>query len=104
MMPARRSASVRWSSPTSMADPAVDRLGQYNLLAEAFGGRPLPVVAGGPGTATYTDGRLVAVDPAWPPEILRAQVALHAALVGAGSIEPGICRRLIARPAAASRY
>ncbi|MCG5434186.1 VWA domain-containing protein [Mycobacterium sp. MYCO198283] len=72
------------------------------LLATHLAGRAL-AVAESPGAA-HTDGRVVFVSAGATPERQRREVLLHAALLGAGSLDPARVAAMRGRPSVARRY
>lgn len=84
-------------------DPA-ERLDRFDLLASGIAGRSLDVAPAAPGERSWTDGTTVFLDAAGRAPDLLAALALQASLIAAGSIEPGLLRRLAGRPALTRRY
>jgi hypothetical protein len=81
-----------------------DRLDHLALLASAIASRDLRVAPGAPGEPAWTDGSVIFVDAdASPPRQVEA-LAVQASLLAAGSLAPGILRRLGRRRALARRY
>ena len=78
--------------------------GRLGLFASAIAGRALAVADAGAGERTWTDGTTVFVDPRARPEDRLRMVAVQAALVGAGSLEPAVVAPLVRRPGLARRY
>src|SRR5438445_7941693 len=84
-----------------MRDPGLQR---FALLASAVAGRLVEVGPIGPGEQPWTDGLTIFVDAdASVPDQLRC-ISVQAALLGAGSLDPGIVGALRRRPAVARRY
>jgi hypothetical protein len=81
-----------------------DRLGRLGLLASALSGRALEVAPGEPGAPAWTNGSQVFVDVRIGPRGQIEALAVQAALLAAGSLEPDVARRLARRPALARRY
>jgi nitric oxide reductase NorD protein len=81
-----------------------DRLGRLGLLASALSGRALEVAPGQPGAPAWTNGRTVFVDARLGAREQVEALAVQAALLGAGSLEPDVARSLARRPALAGRY
>lgn len=79
----------------------VERLG---LLASAIAGRDLRVAPGKPGEPAWTDGRAVFVDAGTSARQQVEALVVQASLLGAGSLDRGVVRRLRRRPALARRY
>jgi hypothetical protein len=77
---------------------------RFLLLASALARRSVGVALALPGEATHTDGRRVFVAPSLEGDEQRRQVILQAALLGGGSLDPGIVKTLRGRPRAARRY
>jgi len=79
-------------------------VGRLSLLASAISNRALRVAPGTPGEPAWTDGRVVFVDAEGS---LREQVealGVQASLLAAGSLAPGLLRRLARRPRVSRRY
>ncbi|GAA5164848.1 hypothetical protein GCM10023321_54040 [Pseudonocardia eucalypti] len=74
---------------------------RYSVLATALGGRPLTVAPAPGGEVAYTDGQTIFVRPGGP---VRAQVVVHALLVGNGSLNRRVLGELRGRPERAGRY
>jgi nitric oxide reductase NorD protein len=81
-----------------------DRPGRLGLLASAIASRDLQVARGEPGEPTWTNGRVVFVDAETSTREQVAAIAVQAALLAAGSLDPDVVRRLRRRPALARRY
>lgn len=79
-------------------------LGRFKLIASAIAGRPVEVAAARPGERPWTDGVTVFADVDASPRDQLRSVAVQAALLAAGSLEPEIVRGLVRRPALARRY
>jgi hypothetical protein len=79
----------------------VDRL---RLLASAIAGRTLEVAGAGAGERTWTDASTVFVESRASPAEQVRMVAVQASLVGAGSLEPEIVRKLGRGSGLARRY
>jgi nitric oxide reductase NorD protein len=77
---------------------------RLRLLASAIAGRTLEVAVAGAGERTWTDGTTIFVQPRARPADQVRMVAVQASLIGAGSLQPGIVRRLGHRSAVARRY
>jgi hypothetical protein len=86
------------------ADPEVDDLERWGLLASALSGRALEVAAAEPGEPSWTDGCTIFVDPATTTRNQLGSLAVQASLIAAGSLQPDIVRKLKRRPALARRY
>jgi hypothetical protein len=83
---------------------AGESLRRWSLLASALSGRALQVAAGDAGEPTWTDGKTVYVDPALEAARQLEAVAVQASLLAAGSLEPGLVRKLVRRRALTARY
>lgn len=79
-------------------------MGRLGLLASAIAGRDLRVAPGSPGEPAWTDGRAVFVDAETSVRQQVGALVVQASLLGAGSLEPAIVRRLRRRPALVRRY
>src|SRR5207247_9741646 len=77
---------------------------RFSLLASAIAGRLVEVAAGEPGERAWTDGATVFVDAAARSRDQLLSVAVQAALIGAGSLDAEVVRRLDRRPGLARRY
>lgn len=82
----------------------VDACERFTLLASAIAGQRLEVVAGDPGIRSWTDGRTVFVDAEATRQTQVQCVAVQAALLGAGSLDPRVVRHLARKPSATRRY
>jgi len=79
-------------------------LARFKLVASAIAGRPVEVAPVKPGERPWTDGVTVfANEDASPRDQLRC-VAVQAALLAAGSLDPDVARGLVRRPGLARRY
>jgi Mg-chelatase subunit ChlD len=78
-------------------------LPRFALLAQALAARRIAVV-GGTGGRAHTDGEAIFVDDDLPEDVLRASVAVQAALLAAGTFEPRVMARLTGRRAVRLRY
>ena len=79
-------------------------LAAYSLTASAIAGRPLTVCRGAVGSLAFTDGTSIFVPPECPPQLYFDLVVLHASLIGAGSGQSDIVRRLRGAPRTTRRY
>ncbi len=87
-----------------MADEAPgDRLAALGMFASALAGRPVAVAALQPGEPPWTDGQTIYVDTGASRATLQA-VAVHASMIAAGSLDPGIVHSLVRHPRQARRY
>lgn len=79
--------------------------GRLGLLASAICGRALAVAPGERGgEPTWTNGSVVFVDAGLSRRDQVDAIAVQAALLAAGSLDPVVVRRLTRRPARARRY
>lgn len=67
----------------------------HNMLASAVAGRPVEVVAGGPGEQAWSDGHTITLDPSEDSRKAIEAVVVHAALIGAGSLSSELMRPLL---------
>ncbi len=81
-----------------------DGLARLGLLASALSGRAVQVAPGRPGEPAWTDGNRIFVDTGAAPRSRLEALAVQASLLAAGSLEPGVVRRLTRRPASTRRY
>ncbi|MES5380090.1 hypothetical protein A5731_19615 [Mycolicibacterium conceptionense] len=65
------------------------------MLASAVAGRPVEVVAGGPGEQAWSDGHTITLDPSEDSRTAIEAVVVHAALIGADSLSPELMRPLV---------
>ena len=79
-------------------------LDRFDLLASAIAGRALKVAPAKPGEPAWTDGSAVFVDARLGARDQLRALAVQACLIAAGSLAPGVLRRLSRRPALARRY
>jgi nitric oxide reductase NorD protein len=88
-----------------VADGAdADRLHTLGMLASAFAGRPVAVVAQRPGDRPWTDGQTVFIDPSRPARTTLEAVAVQASMIAAGSLDPDVVRPLTRHSRLAKRY
>lgn len=81
-----------------------DGLARLGLLASAIAGRAVHVAPAAPGEPPWTDGQVIFVRAdASPPEQVES-LAVQASLLAAGSLDPGVLRRLVGRPKRTRRY
>lgn len=80
---------------------SVDR---FRLLASFIAGRPVGVAEAAAGKAAHTDGHFVFVAAGRTPAEQRREVLIQSALLGAGSLGPGLIKALRGRPVLARRY
>lgn len=81
------------------ADP-----GRLRYLATFIAKRPVDVSLAAAKDRAHTDGRNIFVSAAVPVDEQRREAVLQAALIGAGSLDPRLVKRLRARPSLARRY
>lgn len=81
------------------ADP--DRL---RYLATFIAKAPMAVSLAAAGDRAHTDGHTIFVSAAAPPDEQRREMVVQAALLGAGSLDRRLVKRLRARPSVARRY
>lgn len=81
-----------------------DSVAHLGMVASAISGRPLRVAAGQSGDEPWTDGNVVFVDAAATRREQIESLAVQASLLAAGSLERGVVRRLVGRPALKRRY
>jgi len=79
-------------------------LGRLNLLGSAISGRAVQVAPSGPGESAWTDGTVIFVRPDASRRDQLEALAVQASLIAAGSLEPGVARRLVGRRRLARRY
>jgi nitric oxide reductase NorD protein len=81
-----------------------DQLRSFGMLASAFAGRALAVVAQSAGEPPWTDGQTVYIDPSLPFQANLRAVAVQASMIAAGSLEPDAVRPLSRHSRLARRY
>jgi len=81
-----------------------DRLARLGMLASALSGRTLQVAAAEPGHPPWTDGVTMFLDADGTARQRLEALAVQASLLAAGSLEPGVLRKLKRRPTLAARY
>ena len=84
--------------------PVAEGAPTLELFAAVLAGRAVAVAETEPGEQPWTDGLIIYLDPAAPPARLRAQVAVQASLIAAGSLAPDVIRALVRKPRLAQRY
>jgi nitric oxide reductase NorD protein len=89
---------------TAVGSESGRRLGRFALLASGIAGTALDVAPAASGELPWTDGSTVFADAGASAAYQAAAVAVQASLIAAGSLEPGIARRLTGRPRLARRY
>jgi Mg-chelatase subunit ChlD len=77
---------------------------RFRLLATYIAGRSVEVAEAPAGQPPYTNGHFIFVSPGGTVEQQRREMVLQAALLGAGSLDPRLVRRLRARSTVARRY
>lgn len=77
---------------------------RYRLLATHIAGRSVEVAEAEAGQDAYTNGDVIFVPAAGSADEQRRQVLVQSALLGAGSLDRWLVKRLRARPALARRY
>lgn len=85
---------------SSHHDASRDGPERLGLLASALAGRALQVAAAGPGEPAWTDGSTIYLDAALGATEQVEALAVQASLLAAGSLDPGVVRRLTRRPLA----
>jgi nitric oxide reductase NorD protein len=81
-----------------------DRFSGLAMLASALAARPVAVAAANPGTAPWTDGETVFVDPSASARSRLESVAVQASLIAAGSLDPDVIGALVRHRRLAKRY
>ncbi|MEB3031443.1 VWA domain-containing protein [Mycolicibacter sp. MYC340] len=74
------------------------------MLVSALSGRAMKVAAGEAGHPAWTDGKSVFVDPGIDAAHQLEAVTVQACLLSAGSLDPGLVRKLNRRRGLAARY
>lgn len=77
---------------------------RYRFLATYLAGRVVEVAEADPGQDAHTNGDVIFVPAGGSAEHQRRQVLVQGALLGAGSLNRPLVKRLRARPAVARRY
>lgn len=77
---------------------------RFRLLASHLAGRAVEVAPAAVDAPAHTDGRIVFVSAAGSVEEQRREVLVLAALLGAGSLDTRLVKRLRGRPVTARRY
>ncbi|GFG98679.1 nitric oxide reductase activation protein NorD [Mycobacterium timonense] len=77
---------------------------RYRFLATYLAGRAVAVTEAAAGQVAYTNGDVIFVPAGGSAEQQRRQVLVQGALLGAGSLDRRLVKRLRARPAVARRY
>jgi Mg-chelatase subunit ChlD len=77
---------------------------RFRFLASAVAGRPLDVADAEPGDPPWTDGRAVYVTVDGSSDQQRRELLVQAVLLGGGSLDAELARRLRGRPRVARRY
>ena len=81
-------------------DALGDRLQALGMLASALAGRPVAVAELPPGEPSWTDGQTIFVGGSAKLEA----IAVHASMLAAGSLDPGVVRPLVRHPRLARRF
>lgn len=81
-----------------------DRLPGLGMLASALAGRAVAVAELPPGERSWTDGQTIHVDAGASARGRLEAVAVQASMIAAGSLDPGVMRRLLRHPRLAKRY
>nr|WP_211279220.1 VWA domain-containing protein [Mycobacterium europaeum] len=81
-----------------------DRLPGLGMLAAALAGRAMAVAELRPGEPSWTDGQIIHVDAGASARERLEAVAVQASMIAAGSLDPGVMRRLLRHPRLARRY
>jgi hypothetical protein len=93
------------SLPASLVSTVrADDLGRFKLIASAIAGRTLEVAAVKEGEPAWTDGATIFADVDVSRSDQLRCIAVQAALLAAGSLEPDVVRGLERRPALIRRY
>lgn len=89
-----------------MTNDEADReaLARWAMLAGVLSGRTVGVGPVAPGEEPWTDGETIYLDPRGERAEQIAALSVQASLICAGSLEPGLVRALVRRPARAGRY
>ncbi|CDP88837.1 nitric oxide reductase activation protein [Mycolicibacterium farcinogenes] len=74
------------------------------MLASALAARPIAVAAAERGSPPWTDGKTVFIDVSEPARTQLGSVAVQAALIGAGSLDPDVVRYLVRHRRLVRRY
>jgi nitric oxide reductase NorD protein len=77
---------------------------RFRFLACHLAGRAVDVAVAPRGLAAHTDGRCIFVSAADSADERRREVLIQSALLGAGSLDVRLVKRLRARPSTARRY
>ncbi|OBJ34882.1 nitric oxide reductase activation protein NorD [Mycobacterium colombiense] len=77
---------------------------RFRFLATHIAGRSVEVTEAPVGESAHTDGRFIFVSPGGSVEQQRREMVVQAALLGAGSLDPRLVKRLRARATLARRY
>lgn len=86
------------------SEDRADRVQALGMLASVLAGRVVAVAESKPGEPPWTDGRTLFLDPRAGARANLETVAAQASMIAAGSLEPGVLRRLRRRPRLARRY
>lgn len=77
---------------------------QLRLLATFVAGRSVDVAEAPPGVGAHTNGRAILLSAGGSVVQWRREVLVQSALLGAGSLDPGLMRALRFRPSVTRRY
>lgn len=80
------------------------RFSGLGMLASALAARPVAVAPADAGSAPWTDGKTVFVDPSAPARARLESVAVQASLIAAGSLDPDVVGALVRHRRLAERY
>lgn len=90
--------------PAGSGPGGTDGPQRFGLLASAIAGRTVDVAPGKSGELAWTDGATVFVDPSTSPQRQLTALAVQAALLASGSLEPHVLAPLERKPVLARRY
>ncbi|OBF57049.1 nitric oxide reductase activation protein, partial [Mycobacterium sp. 852002-50816_SCH5313054-b] len=85
-------------------DARAGRLQALGMFASALAGSATAVAGLRPGEPPWTDGQTIYIDAATPGRAQLEAVAVQASMIAAGSLDPGVVRRLVRQPRLARRY
>lgn len=80
------------------------RFAGLGMLASALADRPVAVASTAPGSAPWTDGQTVFIDPSASARTQLESVAVQASLIAAGSLDPDVLGALVRHRRLAGRY
>lgn len=87
-----------------MSSPDPDDPGRFRLLATFLAGRSVDVAEAAPGQPAHTSGHVIFVSAGLTTAEQRREVLVQGALLGAGSLDPRLVRRLRSRRSVGRRY